>query len=288
LLRRIESTPIPWRHPAYGSGQVCTSLQQQAEQKGAQFWFDTALNKIETDDGNVSLVHVKRGSEELQIRPKVVVSSLPIEFLARLLGLPKPASTPAITERRSTLCVCLFFDEAPRFPHSWLKVTCPNLKAGRITNYAIFSRNMVPSDKTCLCVEFCCLGQDPLLDEDDESIRDLAIAEASGAGLVVPTAEAIVSVKRMNKVDWIAEHDDESCSGIELKNSCQGNLRHQVIGRAFANRRVLLHQHRQIMLGIAPSFRSHSFPEFLACRRASSKAPSDCKRKPEDAHGGTR
>lgn len=147
MLRRIESTPIPWRHPAYGSGQVCTSLQQQAEQEGAQFWFDTALNKIETDDGNVSLVHVKRGREELQIRPKVVVSSLPIEFLARLLGLPKPASTPAITERRSTLCVYLVFDKAPRFSHSWLKGTCPNLKAVRITNNAIFSRKMVPSEK---------------------------------------------------------------------------------------------------------------------------------------------
>ncbi|MDA8744931.1 FAD-dependent oxidoreductase [Rubripirellula amarantea] len=211
ILRRAfaaKSTPIPWRHPAYGSGQVCTSLHQQAADRGAEFWFDTAVSKIGTEGDRVTEVRVMRGGDECQLRPKTVVSSLPIEILARLLDLPAPTAKPSVAERRSTICVYLFFDEPPRFPHSWLKVTCPRLKAGRVTNYSIFSRKMVPSGKTCLCVEFCCLGQDPLLDESDERLKELALAEVAGADLVDKARFFDHLVRRLPGVDGATDLND--------------------------------------------------------------------------------
>ena len=76
--------------------------------------------------------------------------------------------------KRTVVLVYLFLNEEPRFPHAWLQVTCPSTRIGRITNYAAFSRDMVPQGKTCLCCEMYCFGPDKLLEMDDQAIAKLA------------------------------------------------------------------------------------------------------------------
>jgi hypothetical protein len=97
--------------------------------------------------------------------------------------------------------VYLFLRDEPWFPHAWLEVTCPNMRAGRITNYARFGGEMVPVGRTCLCVEFFCGESDPLLALSDDLIQRIALKECSDARLIDPRTCFDVLVLRLPGAD---------------------------------------------------------------------------------------
>jgi hypothetical protein len=147
------------------------------------------LIEMTSSEGRIDSVTAKVGSETIVYRPDNVVSSVPLEYLAKLL-LNKPVETgpgknnePSPFRKKTVVLVYLFFDEPPQFPHAWLIVTCPKTRIGRITNYAGFNGDMVPAGKTALCLEYYCFDEDPLLSKSDEEFASLALSECSNYGL---------------------------------------------------------------------------------------------------------
>jgi protoporphyrinogen oxidase len=193
MLSRAHGAAVPvteWRHPARGAGQICTLLEGGAADAGARFEFQCAISNLETDADRVTAVTVRTPTGTMLLRPEHVVSSLPIQALTALLP---PHFRPAHAHdgsppKRSTRLVYLFLREPPRFPHAWLEVSSPDLRVGRVTNFAGFNGDMVPQGHTCLCVEYFCTGDDPLLAVSDDALRDLALREMASAHLVDPAA----------------------------------------------------------------------------------------------------
>ena len=173
-----------WRHPAEGTGQVTTWLEHEMVRAGGQIHFDARATEIVSVQGRILEVKVQMKEGQISYRPEHIVSSIPIECLHELLcGKPLgEMSRPA----RSTVVVYLFLNEPPRIPHVFLEVTCPTLKAGRITNYSALNGEMIPKGKTCLCVEFFCDNTDDLLGNSMEQLRDIALEECSVSGLIDP------------------------------------------------------------------------------------------------------
>lgn len=157
----------------------------------------------------IDTVTAQIGDETICFEPSHVISSIPPGLLKRFLCTSSPLtsdlgpltsqstgpssvvsspSSAAGAPRRTVILIYLFLNEAPRFPHAWLQVTCPSTRIGRITNYAAFSADMVPPGKSCLCCEMYCFGPDPLLEMSDESIAKLAIQDCAKSGLLDPVA----------------------------------------------------------------------------------------------------
>jgi protoporphyrinogen oxidase len=136
-----------------------------------------------------------------------------IEDLANLLidtsgPGAKPAKPPADVEQ-SVVLVYLFLDEPCRFPHAWLEVNDTDLRSGRITNYAAFNGDMVPEGKACLCVEFFCVGDNPIMRLSGPEIAALAIRECGDNALIDPAKlldTFVTTMKRTNAAaswrDW--------------------------------------------------------------------------------------
>lgn len=223
-----------WRHPAKGSGQISDVLAREIVKLGGRIHYQARVMEIttlpedgrqktedgrqKTEDGNASsairplssvlglqrldTITAQIGSETVCFKPSHVVSSIPPEFLKRLLFsqpsappssvlCPPPSdrshlSSEAGARRRTVVLVYLFLNEEPRFPHAWLNVTCPNTRIGRITNYSAFNGDMVPPGKTCLCCESYCFGPDPLLEMDSKDIGQMAIDDCAKSGLIDP------------------------------------------------------------------------------------------------------
>jgi hypothetical protein len=83
------------------------------------------------------------------------------------------------------------------------------MKAGRITNYAAFNGDMVPQGKACLCVEFFCLGDDPILQLSPKELETLAISECIENELIDSTKlldTLVATMRRSNAAaswrDW--------------------------------------------------------------------------------------
>jgi hypothetical protein len=135
-----------------------------------------------------------------------------IEDLALVLSGMSSAGpkSPGVAEaERSVALVYLFLNEPPRFPHAWLEVNDTKMKCGRITNYAAFNGDMVPKGKTCLCVEFFCVGEDPILSLSPDELKALAIKECVDNGLIDPRKlfdTLVANMRRSNAAatwrDW--------------------------------------------------------------------------------------
>jgi protoporphyrinogen oxidase len=179
-----------WRHPAKGSGQISEIFAGEIVRMGGQIHYQAKVIQIASSAGIISSVTAEIGSETIVFEPSHVVSSIPPEFLKRLLWPESfasiPISRPATSRKRTVVLVYLFLDEEPHFPHAWLNVTCPTTRIGRITNYSGFNGDMVPVGKTCLCCEFYCFGPDPLLDLEDKDIAQMAVEDCAASGLIDP------------------------------------------------------------------------------------------------------
>ena len=202
-----------WRHPARGSGQISDLMLDRLRHRGVPIAFETEVISIKADGGNVSEV-VTRGAGGLAKHyPRHVVSSMQIEHLAEVLTDTSrrrtPRARPPADAEQSVILVYLFLDEPCRFPHAWLEVNDTALKAGRITNYAAFNGDMVPEGKACLCVEFFCVGDDPITRLSQPEIAALAIRECAGNRLIDPGKlidTYVTTMKRTNAAaswrDW--------------------------------------------------------------------------------------
>jgi hypothetical protein len=144
--------------------------------------------------------------------PRHVVSSMQIEDLAEILtdtSRPRtPRAKPPADVEQSVILVYLFLDEPCRFPHAWLEVNDTELKSGRITNYAAFNGDMVPEGKACLCVEFFCVGHDPLTRLSQGEIAALAISECADNRLIDPAALIDTYVTTMRRTNAAASWRD--------------------------------------------------------------------------------
>ena len=200
-----------WCHPAKGTGEICEKLAEEILKAGALIHYNAQVMEMTcVSDGGlqqtdrtqrIDAVVARIGPETIRFKPSHVVSSIPPGLLKRFLyassagqssassprpsaSMPPPSANTA--PKRTVILVYLFLNEEPRFPHAWLQVTCPSTRIGRITNYAAFSRDMVPEGKTCLCCEMYCFGPDKLLEMDDRSIAQLALNDCERSGLLDP------------------------------------------------------------------------------------------------------
>jgi len=180
-----------WRHPARGTGQICDALEHGILERGGKFLFEATVLEIESLEGFIKSLIVQTGNETVQYKPLHLISSIPSQFLLKLLvkekfdALDESLKAPP-SSKKTIVLVYLFLDEAPHFPHGWLNVTCPKIRIGRITNYSGINAGMVPKGKTCLCCEYYCHGEDPLLELDNKAFVRLALEECGRNGLADP------------------------------------------------------------------------------------------------------
>jgi protoporphyrinogen oxidase len=188
-----------WRHPARGTGQICDALAKGVTDAGGSFCFGAKILEVGSQNGKITSVIVETGTEKICYQPQHLISTIPLDFLIKLLGLPIPEAytraAGAPGQRKTVVLVYLFLNRMPDFPHAWLQVTDPSSRIGRITNYSNFNSDMVPPGKGCLCCEYYCFGADPLLELDPKALLELTLDFCVRSGLT--TREAFVEERIM-------------------------------------------------------------------------------------------
>jgi protoporphyrinogen oxidase len=176
-----------WRHPAKGTGQICDGLAAGMIASGGRIHYQWGIKSIATTNDRVVSVVAESSEGPVQFEVENVISSIPLEILLKICGKPVPPPPQRkgmAPQKRTVLLVYLFLNAAPTFPHAWLQVTCPTTRIGRITNYAGFNSDMVPPGKGCLCCEYYCFGDDPLLELSEEQLVKQTLADCARSGLL--------------------------------------------------------------------------------------------------------
>ncbi len=145
-----------------------------------------------------------------------VISSMPLSSLVRSFDPPPPAEVLEAADGlayRDFLTVALVVPESAGFPDNWVYVHSPEVKLGRIQNFASWSPYMVKEGRTCLGLEYFVNVGDDLWDMPDDELIELGVKELSGLGLAQADQIEQGFVVRMPKAypvyDWsYAQHVD--------------------------------------------------------------------------------
>lgn len=228
-----------WRHPSKGAGQITKELEKRILDLKGEILYETNVDEIKVVDGKVTEIIVSNSNGKQVLNPEIVISSIPLEFAAKLFiqnFRKQPDSKTSLN--RGTLLIYLFINEPTRMEQTWINVSDPDLQIGRITNYAGFGGTMVPEGKACLCIEYFLFSDDPLFKLSDDQILAKTLNQIKGVRLFdedkiekskvlrFPNANAAVSW-----TDYLSEPYK-----VELFNSIKGISNVYNVNRAGTDR----------------------------------------------------
>ncbi len=131
-----------------------------------------------------------------------VISSMALSSLVRSLDPPAPEEVLAAARAlkyRDFLTVALVVPQSAGFPDNWIYVHAPEVKLGRIQNYASWSPFMVKEGRTCLGLEYFVTVGDATWTMPDDELVEFAIKELASLGLVAADQVEHGYVVRMPK-----------------------------------------------------------------------------------------
>jgi protoporphyrinogen oxidase len=183
----VKTQPLKWRHPRFGAGQITDLIKSDLDQYPIKYLFGSTVKSVEIEENEIKSIMVDSDDKSITLTPSIVVSSIPINIAGKtFLDINYPEHVNRSSLNRGAILVYLFINEPSTFPHSWLNVSDPNMKVGRIVNYGNFKGEMVPKDKTCLCLEYFLFSDDPLFKLSNLELKDMAIKEVSTSKLFNP------------------------------------------------------------------------------------------------------
>ena len=164
-----------------------------------------------------------------------IICSAPLTWLVRSIrpGLgPEALEAAAALKYRDFITVAVMLINTKAFPDHWIYIHDPDIRAGRIQNFANWSPEMVPDPTiTCLGLEYFCFQGDDLWTMADDELIALAARELEALGLASSEAVADGAVVRQPKAYPV--YDDTYKTHIQriraaLPSASEGL---QVVGR---------------------------------------------------------
>ncbi|MFT5168478.1 MAG: protoporphyrinogen oxidase [Saprospiraceae bacterium] len=175
------------RHPRFGAGQITKLIKADLDQYPIKYLFGSTVKSVVLEENEIKSIIVDSEDKSLTLTPAIIISSIPINIAGKtFLDITYPNQVNRSSLHRGVILVYLFINEPSTFPHTWLNVSDPNMKVGRIVNFGNFNGEMVPKKKTCLCLEYFLFSDDPLFKLSNLELKDMAIKEVSSFNLFNP------------------------------------------------------------------------------------------------------
>ncbi len=184
----IKSLITSFRYPRHGPGMLWEAAAARIQERGAHLQLGTrvqGLSRTSAGRWRVQLA-LADGSERFQ-EVDQLISSAPLGWLVRNLEPRLPAAALAAAgalRYRDFLTVALILKTPSGFPDNWLYIHDPQLKVGRIQNFANWSSEMVPDPAmACYGMEYFCNQSDQLWSSSDAELIEMATQELLSLGL---------------------------------------------------------------------------------------------------------
>ena len=176
-----------FRYPRKGPGMMWESAGRKIAAQGGRIVMDREVVRLTRRDGAWQATARDRRGARTRYGADAVVSSAAVRDLIACIDPPPPAEVLAAAQGlryRDFLIVGLIVDARRGFDDQWLYVHDPEVRVGRIQNFAAWSPDMVPDGAArCLGMEYFCSEGDELWTSGDAALIDRAGRELVRLGL---------------------------------------------------------------------------------------------------------
>jgi len=153
---------------------------------------ESSAIRLERHGDRIARVVFEHGGREEAIDCDGVVSTLP---LPQLVGMITPALPPGVAEHagrlryRSLKLIYIALKRPQLTDYHWVYLLDTKFRVNRMSEQKNVSAEMVPADRTILCIELSCWRDEPLWSASDEEIYRLALRDVMQMGYGVKEDE---------------------------------------------------------------------------------------------------
>jgi len=184
--KQVTSLIEEFQYPKLGPGMMWERCCELVRAAGGTVGFASPVVGIERGPQGAEAVVYENEGRKVRIVADHVISSMPFSELARAMDPPPPPRVLAAAgdlHYRDFLTVALVVPESASFPDNWIYIHDPNVKMGRVQNYASWSPFLVKDGRTCLGLEYWVMEGDETWQTPDAELVELATKELEAIGL---------------------------------------------------------------------------------------------------------
>ena len=181
-----------YMYPRKGISVLFENMADEFRRTGNCLRLESSVVRVERDGDRIARVVFEHGGREETIDCDGVISTLP---LPQLVGMITPALPPEVAEHarrlryRSLKLIYIALKRPQLTDYHWVYLLDTKFRVNRMSEQKNVSADMVPADRTILCIELSCWRDEPLWSASDEEIYRLALRDVMQMGYGVKEDE---------------------------------------------------------------------------------------------------
>jgi protoporphyrinogen oxidase len=179
-------------YPRGGISLLYEGMAEEVTAGGNQVLLNSPVVKVEREGETIRRVVYKTAEGERSIDCDVVLSTLPLPTLVNMVSpaLPQPVVDHAARLRyRSLKLIYIALKRERLTDYHWVYLLDEQFRVNRMSEQKNVSPDMVPKDRTILCIELSLWKDEPLWKASDEEVYKLALRDLMKMGYGVTESE---------------------------------------------------------------------------------------------------
>jgi len=179
-------------YPRKGISLLYEGMAAEVRRAGNCIKLQSPVVRLERDGGRITRVMYRDNGAETALECDVVLSTLP---LPSLVGMMTPSLPSAVVEHASKLryrslkLIYIVLKRSQMTDYHWVYLLDEHFRVNRLSEQKNVSPDMIPPDRTVLCIELSLWKDEPLWASTDGEIYQLALRDLKKMGYGVTEDE---------------------------------------------------------------------------------------------------
>jgi UDP-galactopyranose mutase len=181
-----------YMYPRQGISVLFENMADVVKKHGQTISLCSPVVRLERENDRIAWVVYRRDGHEETIPCDGVISTLPLPLLVDLIHprLPQAVVDHAKKLRyRSLKLIYIALTRPQLTDYHWVYLLDEHYRVNRMSEQKNVSRDMVPRDRTVLCIELSCWRDEPVWNASDEEIYRIALRDLLKMGYGITESE---------------------------------------------------------------------------------------------------
>jgi protoporphyrinogen oxidase len=169
-----------YMYPRAGISVLYENMAEAARKNGGQLLLNTPVTRLEREGDRIARVVFEKDGRQESIECSTVLSTLPLPALVNMM---QPSLPPSVAEHagrlryRSLKLIYIALKRPQLTDYHWVYLLDQHFRVNRMSEQKNVSSQMVPPDRTILCIELSLWRDEPLWCASDEEIFRVALKD---------------------------------------------------------------------------------------------------------------